>query len=301
VPPAGIVKHEWHKPTTRSSSLEPASASSRERSQHRRCRRLGCFPKEAFKSFETSDTQQALQSCVSSTTKQEPAGDVCASQQVLEEVKPTHEATEGPLQETPAGFVIGTMLDKDNAPSGRKIFCPAVSDGRDAGEADTGRASAETPRVMARLVAPSMPSGSRRPQPAVRNQARHKPSNILLPTTLNQLLDTSEVAEEHRREREAASPSPVTGPSRPGRLSNILQPTTLNLLMDNTVVAEEHHREREAASPSLVTGPSRPGSRSKVHRGSVAASRQTSQWTDLYQDWQRSHACHRGRSLAGIR
>jgi len=114
-------------------------------------------------------------------TQRRRAGHGCAS-----------EATQRPLQERPAGFAINTWTCRS----------------------DTGRLNVETPR---RLMAPSTPRGARRPQPLgiVRTQARPRPPNILTPTTVNLLLDT-EAAEQHRWEREPASPSPVTGPGRVG-------------------------------------------------------------------------------------
>jgi len=232
------------------------------RARRARLARLACpalpslpnLPKEAFKSFEAFAT---LQSCVSNTTKQVPASDACASQQVLgdveptyegmegtlqerkagdgctsrevlEDVEPTHEAMEGTLQERPAGFFTSTILEQDSALSGPRTSCPAA------------------------LLALSTPGGSRSQRSAGTNhaQARQMPSSILPPATPNLL-----AAEEHSGESEPASPSSVTGPSRLGS-----SPRARHRPSSVRFADEEHCGESELASPSSVTGSRRPGS-----------------------------------------
>jgi len=221
-------------------------------------------------------------------------------------------------------------LEQDFALSGRRNSCPTIPDGGDSGKADTGRASAETPRLVARFVASSTPSGSRRPQPGgiVRTGARHRPSHILMPATGNLLLDSTEAAEQHRREREVAPPSSVTDPSRPGSGSKVQR--------GGTPAASQHgHRPRDVSLSALkhmsagedlmqddLNRPLSPtvlrlcspldcrtprGRQSEQRRERMMAAsgleraRHASHWRDLYQDQQRHHVCRGGRSPAGTR
>mmetsp|Transcript_1682 Transcript_1682/g.3079 ORF Transcript_1682/g.3079 Transcript_1682/m.3079 type:complete len:431 (-) Transcript_1682:258-1550(-) len=201
---------------TRSPSLDLDSTSSQAQGRSRRRRRLRCLPTETCKSSEAVAVQRALQSCVSSTTKQALAEDDCAGQELLEDVEITRTTAEKHLQETPTGFAIGTMLEKDWAPSTCRNSCPAAPDGSYTDEADTGTNIIETPPLIAQVMAPSTPSGSRRPQSAgiVRFRRERRLSHAWSRAMVNSVLDSTEVMEQHRREWMAASLSSVTGPRR---------------------------------------------------------------------------------------
>jgi len=194
---------------TCSPSLDLASTSSQTQ---------GRSTSKTFKSCEALEEavaiQRTLQSHVSSMTNQALAEDVCTSQEVLEDVEPTHEAAERHQQETLAGFAISAALEK--ALSNRRYSCPAAPGGIYAAEADTGADGVETQRLMAEPMVPSTPSGSRRPQSAgiVRFRRERRLSHAWSRAMVNSVLDSTEVMEQHRREWMAASLSSVTGPRR---------------------------------------------------------------------------------------